>query len=411
MERNAYFNDKARVEQISQTLWDVFLGGCQIPVLLETSASFLRCPVLFKGEDIYSAAFDGPVPFDTSVSRQLFSWIESTCKDTNHAVWIKQVPDEVMQETGMREAPYGLLCYIVAVHQQPLGCLVAFGIDHPFRAGDQELMATVSRMLAMLSGSDMEKFFIDNKGIPYAALFHALLHGEPSAPALIEEYTATLPQKAERDISVLVIEARQSTTEAKMRSLRDACLSMVTCSVRVLYRGCVVLLYHGRRKYTLEEHYNFIDFLRKNDCICGQSRTVSDLLQISKYYNQAKTAAQLGVRLFPDRTVFSYECVVPYHAIQLAGVQIGLDEMVSPQLQRLLDYDESKGGGLLETLRVYLNHINNLNQAAEILNIHRNTLFYRLRKIEDITGWDLDQGSCLQDILFSLRVLDIRNLA
>jgi DNA-binding PucR family transcriptional regulator len=55
----------------------------------------------------------------------------------------------------------------------------------------------------------------------------------------------------------------------------------------------------------------------------------------------------------------------------------------------LREYDDQHHGDLLRTLEVYLDSGNALAEASAALNIHRNTLLYRLRRIEELTGLDL----------------------
>lgn len=60
---------------------------------------------------------------------------------------------------------------------------------------------------------------------------------------------------------------------------------------------------------------------------------------------------------------------------------------------------------LLYTLYVYLRESQKAIKAAEILCIHKNTLFYRLRKIREITGIDLDRGDEVLHLQISFLIL------
>jgi DNA-binding PucR family transcriptional regulator len=53
-------------------------------------------------------------------------------------------------------------------------------------------------------------------------------------------------------------------------------------------------------------------------------------------------------------------------------------------LKRLHEYDEKHNSNLIETLEVFLNKDNNINDAAKELNVHANTLNYRLKRITEI---------------------------
>ena len=54
--------------------------------------------------------------------------------------------------------------------------------------------------------------------------------------------------------------------------------------------------------------------------------------------------------------------------------------------QPLHNYDQRHNGELLATLAAFLEDSENVIAVAERLHIHRNTLRYRLRKVEEITA-------------------------
>ena len=58
-----------------------------------------------------------------------------------------------------------------------------------------------------------------------------------------------------------------------------------------------------------------------------------------------------------------------------------------PVLDPLADSPE-----LLHTLEVFLDHAGAVARAAEVLHIHRQTLYYRITRIEALTGCDLSDG-------------------
>lgn len=75
-------------------------------------------------------------------------------------------------------------------------------------------------------------------------------------------------------------------------------------------------------------------------------------------------------------------------------------------LRPLLEDDERGRGQLLETLRVYLEQHGRASAAATQLSVHRNTLRYRLDRIESLLGVDLEAANVqliLQLILPTLR--------
>ncbi|MFD7130892.1 PucR family transcriptional regulator [Streptomyces sp. NPDC059894] len=71
------------------------------------------------------------------------------------------------------------------------------------------------------------------------------------------------------------------------------------------------------------------------------------------------------------------------------------DRALNPSLlpQPLRTLLEAAGGHrLVDTLRSFLEHAGSVPRTAEALQIHRTSLYYRLKQIQEITGLDLDDG-------------------
>ena len=66
-----------------------------------------------------------------------------------------------------------------------------------------------------------------------------------------------------------------------------------------------------------------------------------------------------------------------------------LRELATSWLDPLLRHDARRGSDYVETIAVYLECGGSHEQAAESLIVHRSTLKYRLRRIREISGYDL----------------------
>ena len=67
-----------------------------------------------------------------------------------------------------------------------------------------------------------------------------------------------------------------------------------------------------------------------------------------------------------------------------------LQNLVDHWIGALIDYDREHHSELLKTLLVYLNEFGALEATAAKLFVHRNSLRYRLMRIAELTGWDLN---------------------
>ena len=67
-----------------------------------------------------------------------------------------------------------------------------------------------------------------------------------------------------------------------------------------------------------------------------------------------------------------------------------LQNLVTHWIGTLIDYDREHHSELLKTLFAYLNEFGALEATAAKLFVHRNSLRYRLMRIAELTGWDLN---------------------
>ncbi len=68
---------------------------------------------------------------------------------------------------------------------------------------------------------------------------------------------------------------------------------------------------------------------------------------------------------------------------------VNLDGALHPALDKLEEYDEANQSDFLRTLAVYLENDCNAQKCGRLLFLHRNSLVYRIRRIQEITECDL----------------------
>ena len=76
-------------------------------------------------------------------------------------------------------------------------------------------------------------------------------------------------------------------------------------------------------------------------------------------------------------------------------------------LQPLRDYDRERDASLLHSLRVYFECDRRLGAAAETLYVHKHTLAYRLKRIEEILGRKLARIDDLCVVYLALKASEL----
>lgn len=144
---------------------------------------------------------------------------------------------------------------------------------------------------------------------------------------------------------------------------------------------------------------NIIDATSGFERICNigiGSMTTPNPNSIRNSFHEALSCARLAAEMnvdFCTYTQLGLERIMPF-----MFNQDDLTAFLNRTLQPLIDYDKKKNTDLIKTLNVYFNNEFNKAQTATALNIHINTLTYRLSKIEsllDTTFNDMDTNLLL----------------
>jgi len=137
----------------------------------------------------------------------------------------------------------------------------------------------------------------------------------------------------------------------------------------------------------------------------GFSTEVDSLFKLDVAYKQACAALQFGRILAPNEELYFYSNYYIYDMIDSYGSKFRPEDMFVQKL-RLLDNSEEGRYNNLHLLRYYLLSERSLSVTARHLHLHRNSVIYRLGKIETILGVDLDDPEVRLRLLISFKILE-----
>jgi len=128
--------------------------------------------------------------------------------------------------------------------------------------------------------------------------------------------------------------------------------------------------------------------------IAGISRPVEGLAGLRDAYREARDAVSISQELG------DVEQATFYGDLKLFQLLLALKErnlshlrnFYEDTLDALVEHDNRKQSDLIRTLNGFFEANGNLAKAAQDLDVHRNTLVYRLERISELTGLDLDEA-------------------
>lgn len=130
----------------------------------------------------------------------------------------------------------------------------------------------------------------------------------------------------------------------------------------------------------------------------GVSSPVKTMDRIPEAAREARWANQSAEH---NKThTFRYGEATPFLGVS------GIDDamaLVDRVLGRLLEHESKHRGELLPTLQSFFDHQRSWQKTANALHVHRQTVLYRIRKVEDITGLNLDRTRDIAELWLALQ--------
>ena len=129
------------------------------------------------------------------------------------------------------------------------------------------------------------------------------------------------------------------------------------------------------------------------------------LTELPAGYEQALATLKIGKRLSPETFLYITEDYGIYRMTDQILKEHSITEVCHRGVLKLYALDCSQKTEYVETVYQYLSHDRNVLKTSRALFIHRNTLTYRLRKIETYVEVEQAPPEALHYILFSVYLL------
>ena len=137
----------------------------------------------------------------------------------------------------------------------------------------------------------------------------------------------------------------------------------------------------------------------------GAGGPFDELSGIGDSYRQARAAMELARRSGHPAVLADYDdWRVDDFLVQASSAGINLDAYADPVVERIMRHDRREGTQLAQTLEAYLRCANNAQAAARLLGVHKNTMYARLERIQELFDVDLESGETCFALALGLRM-------
>jgi DNA-binding PucR family transcriptional regulator len=129
----------------------------------------------------------------------------------------------------------------------------------------------------------------------------------------------------------------------------------------------------------------------RGGCRVGVGAPCGEPPDFPRSYGQAQLALKVQVATGGPDQVTVFEQLGIYQLLSEHADIGSVESFVHRWIGGLLEYDAAKNGQLVETLATYLECGGNYDATAKALVLHRSTLRYRLSRIREVSGLELNE--------------------
>lgn len=311
--------------------------------------------------------------------------------------------------TTLDDYPYQWVFESIHIRNAVVGYICVRGTVREFTDDDLELIDVLSQMISIEMQKDAG--YRHPTGLKYEYFLTELLEGHFDRTEYITSHLLQLGRTQMPYYTILLLAFTDPDRGPRQyKSYFEQLLSLLPNCMVVLFHGCLTVLLPGDSPEPFSEtcRNRFDAFLQLNHMQAFVSYPYTDIAKSSIYYRQVKELSLLYAKTAQaDHPSFIYyKTYFLEHGFYQYSDKGLLSASVHPAITRIMEYDRSANTEYARTLRVYLARNRNALSAARELHIHKSTFFYRLGKMSDLFGIDMNDGLALFTYEYSFRVLD-----
>ena len=272
---------------------------------------------------------------------------------------------------------------------------------------ETDLLLANTLKLALDQQMKKDEFIRNNRGFHYEYFLRDVLDGRTAIGRHYRENVSFINNEFYGYLTCMVIETARSSRVVNTMHLRALFETKYPDSMTLMYHGAVVIVFrHYQVDWPDEKTIREIrGICEEYGVYAGMSNGFDDIMNLEEYYHQALRAIELGTGTAVAPSLFVYQ---DYYMEHLTGVfrsRESSEAFMHPQMKVLFEYDEVHHTDYARLLYTWLLCERHLNKTAEALFIHRNTLIYRLKKLNEIIQPDYEDPGVRQHLILSYEMM------
>lgn len=389
----------SRLEKCLDDMRESYYGRRDLPALCQALSDFAGNPVVAYDASLLPAA-QSCIPKDVALNmfgseRADYDFVMRTVPD-----WKRKEGEAVFLRKGARrisdytQRQLTAACNIVA-EGEFRGYIELFEVNKPVSDGEMVLLEQAADILAASPYSLEEDGFIQGH-----------LKGRPTQEDITASWLSALRWNAGDGMYVLAIYSPKAQNDSRL--YLDHIVRMLHLvlpdSVNQQMGEMPVVVANERltpRKKALEDVAALLEKVGERACV-GASEIMDGIGSLHEAYEHARFSARFAFESGSQDVMRFEECWFPFF-VEWCDLKGNRSLIIDARASHMFADDRAAGSENASTVKAYIETGFNLNATAQRMSIHRNTVAYRLKHVQERYGIDL--SAPIEDPLLVFRIL------
>lgn len=299
----------------------------------------------------------------------------------------------------------------IIVSQQIIGYMWIIAENGNLTALDELAIEQAATVIALFMYK--EKAVQESQRTMRGDFFDQLLRIDQITHEQLEGQAAMFDFRLDRQYQVLVVEDQLSPQEvvsALPERVEDAVRDIAQALIVAREQQIVIVLQARHAPNGKQVAAELVKQLSQPNekVLIGIGMPAETVNGIPVSYKEAKEALSIARTLGKDDGVYTFNELGLLHWLHQLPERALLDNWYFRAVTELAQHDTSHNRQLLSTLEAFLEAGGSLKDASKRLFVHRNTLIYRLERIEAYTGLDLRDAQTQINLFVALKTYRMR---
>ncbi len=406
-----FSREKAYLNTRRALLTDILLNTTSLKELAEKSALVLNNPIIIIDKNFRVLAH-------SDKSKIVDSYWQNSIKQ---GFCSQRFINQVIQISEFKEGKktskaFYMQCPIdhseklsssIVLHSSILGYITLLDCSNPIDKKDLPLISFLAKLVLELMKRD--KKLVKQIESSSANIFTELIDGSIKNKQALDERMQYLAPRTTLPLSLILIDYLSSKfDEEAIQKLKNKIKLEFPKSQIIAYDE--YLLIFTKSNSSGIKSSSLLGLMREGNIRAIYSSAISDYLQIKATYKTCIETLFLIKNSNIEGNLFHNDNYKFLHLLYDTEKNRNLRKYCKAQVLEMIEYDKANNTNYYKTLKCYCLKNRNTIDTASALFIHRNTLRYRLKKIEELFDISTEDLDTYFDLLFNIKILDYISL-